>query len=67
MFLFPHSELSKSTESHFWQEIIEPTSLLDHNALRDELQMSVLSYDNDVLLQDLGKQLLQIQSSQVPY
>ena len=44
-----------SSEDELWQEIIEPTSLLDHSGLRDELQMRILSYDSDVLLQDIGK------------
>ena len=46
------SDLSMKTESQFWQEIIEPTSFMDHEALRDELQMHVLSYDDDVIKQD---------------
>eukprot|EP00112_Aurelia_sp_Birch-Aquarium-sp1_P015939 Seg3570.1 transcript_id=Seg3570.1/GoldUCD/mRNA.D3Y31 product="hypothetical protein" protein_id=Seg3570.1/GoldUCD/D3Y31 len=45
-------DLSMKTESQFWQEIIEPTSFIDHEALRDELQMHVLSYDDDVIKQD---------------
>ena len=44
-----------SSECELWQEIIEPTSLLDHSGLRDELQMRILLYDSDVLLQDIGK------------
>lgn len=50
--LFYLSDLSMKTESQFWQEIIEPTSFIDHEALRDELQMHVLSYDDDVIKQD---------------
>jgi len=44
-----------SSEDELWQEIIEPTSLLDHSGLRDELQMRILSYDSDVLLQDIDQ------------
>ena len=54
-FTLIRSDLSKRTEGQFWQEIIEPTSYLDHISLRDELQMNVLSYDDDAMQQDIGK------------
>ncbi|XP_065070909.1 uncharacterized protein LOC135695672 [Rhopilema esculentum] len=45
-------ELSVKMDHQLWLEIIEPTSYINHEALRDELQMTVLSYDDDVLGQD---------------
>lgn len=45
-------DLSTKSESELWQEIIDPTSYISHEALRDELQMNVLSYDDDVVTRD---------------
>ena len=49
-------DLSVKMDHQLWLEIIEPTSYINHEALRDELQMTVLSYDDDVLGQDGSKQ-----------
>eukprot|EP00794_Sanderia_malayensis_P017931 gene17931-19720_t len=43
-----HDLLSKS-ESDVWKDIINPTTLISHEALRDELQMQVLAYDDDAV------------------